>query len=160
MAGHFRVWSILLHFPERSMTSKVNVYDESFFFFRRPHVQEAPGSRRGAASSQPLLVWTTVCSAALLAELVASYSPSMDRISPTCKHGWLPLLAPCWQRLCGPASLSGVSTNLGTGYTVKTYGHSARTAAFDLSQWCCSTNQGIFQTKPATLVIVTSRISR
>ena len=38
-----------------------------------------------------------------LAELVASCSPSTDRISPTNKHGWLPLLVLFWQRPSGPA---------------------------------------------------------
>ena len=39
-----------------------------------------------------------------LAELVASYSPSTDRISSTFEHGWLPLLVLFWQRPSGPAS--------------------------------------------------------
>ena len=39
-----------------------------------------------------------------LAESVASYFPPVDKTSPVYKHGWLPLLAPLWQRPSGPAS--------------------------------------------------------
>ena len=52
-----------------------------------------------------------------LAELVASYPPSRDRISPTYKFGWLPLLVLFWQRSLRPSvpviiELTNFSENL------------------------------------------------
>ena len=108
-----------------------------------------------------------------LAELVASYSPSTDRIPPAHKHGWLPLLVLFWQRPCVPViiELTNFSENLREhefGYWL----HPSRRTADHLHTWrewrpspCPSDDarpqriKKIFQTRPATVVTVTSRIS-